>query len=182
MTKYEWTKQQIEAATTDYPSDHPQYIDAFLEEVKHAGQSLTRTQFFELFEKCRPPEDADTDYFDYSVLDDHFSLAADFKEAWEIPDSEPLPIVTTKAHYSDVPLPDDFCRLGGEPEWIQNEKFPICGECDADMVLFLQLKSLPYEITKDRRELRAYTFGDAGNFYLFHCPKCRTHKTSWECY
>ena len=182
MTKYEWTKKQIEAATKDYPPDNRKYIDAFLEAVKKAGQSLTRTQFYELYKACGPGEEDDADYFDYPVLDDHWVLIANFSEAWDMPASPTLPRVTTKASVGKTSLPADFISLGGTPEWIQNERFPICPECDCDMVLFLQLKSLPYEITKKDEALRAYTFGDAGNFYLFHCPKCGTHKTSWECY
>lgn len=182
MTKYEWTKKEVEIATTDYPPDNRRFIDAFLDAVKQAGQSLTRTKFFELYEACAPGEGEDADYFDYSVLDDHWVLGADFSEAWHMPPTPPLPEITTKATGGTIDLPDDFCRLGGTPDWIQNERFPICPECDCNMVLFLQLKSLPYEITKKVESLGAYTFGDAGNFYLFHCPKCDTHKTSWQCY
>jgi rubredoxin len=182
MTKYQWTKKQIEEATKDHPPDTPKYMDAFLAAVKEAGQSLTRTKFFELFEACSPSDDDDVDYFDYDILSDRWVLVADFSEAWAIPEAEPLPHITTTARCGAFSLPDDFCSLGGTPEWIQNEKYPICPECDADMVLFLQLKSLPYEITRQAEALCAYTFGDAGNFYLFHCPRCGTHKTSWECY
>ena len=182
MTKYEWTKKQIEEVTKDYPPDNPKYMDAFLAEVKKAGQALTRTKFFELFEACAPSDDDTTDYFDYAILSDRWALVADFSEAWELQDSEPLPRITTSAQFGALPLPADFCSIGGTPDWIQNEKYPACPQCDADMVLFLQLKSLPHEITKQHETLRAYTFGDAGNFYLFHCPKCDTHRTSWECY
>ena len=182
MTKYEWTKKQIYEATKDYPPENRRYLDAFLEEVKKAGESLTRTKYLELFEQGRPPLDADTDYFEYDVLDDRFALVANFSEAWQIPEVEPLPRITTTSKCGKVKLPDDFCTLGGTPDWIQNERFPICPQCDADMILFLQLKSLPYELTKKREDLAAFTFGDAGNFYLFQCPACDTYKTSSECY
>lgn len=181
MTKYEWTKKQIAEATEGHPPENMQYFDAFLAEVQKAGESLTRTRFFELFEQCRPARDAD--YFDYAFLDDHFAYGvANFAEAWNMVEHSQLPTVTARAMYGDLALPQEFCRFGGEPDWIQSVDFPICKECDANMVLFLQVKSLPYELTKDREELRAFTFGDAGNFYVFHCPKCGTYNTSAEGY
>jgi hypothetical protein len=182
MTKYEWTKAQVETATAEFQPEDRTYIDAFLAEIAKAGEELTRTQFEEIFEAGSPPDEVDAGYFDYNILSDHFVLVADFSEAWDISESTPLPRVSTKANFGDVALPDDFCSLGGTPEWIQNEKYPICPKCDGDMVLFLQLKSIPYEITKNHEELEAYPFGDAGNFYLFHCTNCGTHQTSWECY
>jgi hypothetical protein len=182
MTKYEWTKKQIAEATKDYPPGNLKYIDAFLAEVMKAGQSLTRTKFFEIYEACGPSDEDDADYFDYAILSDHWVLVADFGEAWNLPEAEPLPHITTTAKFGTFSLPVDFCSLGGTPDWVQNENYPICPECDADMLLFLQLKSLPHSITSQKEELSVYTFGDAGNFYLFHCPKCDTHKTSWECY
>ena len=182
MTKYEWTKKQIEIATADHPPENCKHIDAFLNAVKKAGQSLTRTKFFELYKTCGPGPDEDTDYFDYPVLDDHWALIADFSEAWEMPSTPSLPRITTQANAGNTNLPEDFCSLGGTPDWIQSEQFPICPECDCDMILFLQLKSLPYEVTEKDKALEAYTFGDAGNFHLFLCPKCGTHKTSMECY
>ena len=99
-----------------------------------------------------------------------------------MPEPEPFPRITTTAKFGKQSLPKDFCTLGGTPEWIQNEMYPICLECDADMVLFIQLKSLPYAITKKKEELGVYSFGDAGNFYLFCCPKCDTYNTSWQCH
>jgi hypothetical protein len=181
MTKYEWTKKEIESVTSEYPPDDPQYIEAFLAEVKKAGEKLTRTKFFKIYEACAPPKKVEADYFDYAVLDDHWN-AADFREAWGSFEADPLPRIATKATFGRLPLPDDFCVLGGTPDWIQEEKFPICPKCDRDMALFLQLKSLPYEITKNNEPLSTYTFGDAGNFYLFRCATCDTYKNSWECY
>jgi hypothetical protein len=183
MTKYEWTKRHIDEAKKEYPPDNPKYMDDFLAAVKEAGQSLTRVKFFELFDSCAPPDDDDDiDYFDYDVLSDLWTLGANFGEAWTIPAPEPLPRITTTAKFHEQSLPDDFCSLGGTPEWIQEEKYPICPQCDNDMVLFLQLKSLPFELTRVTKALDAFTFGDAGNFYIFHCVKCATHKISCECY
>ncbi|MBN8422810.1 MAG: hypothetical protein J0L73_28135 [Verrucomicrobia bacterium] len=182
MTKYEWTKKQVEMATLEHPPKNRAYIDSFLSAVEKAGQSLTRTQFFELYKASVPGEDEDVDYFDYPVLDDHWVLVADFKEAWDIPAPPALPRITTQAAAGETSLPADFCTLGGTPDWIQNECFPICHKCDGDMVLFLQLKSLPYEITEKEKALEACTFGDDGHFYLFLCPTCGTHKTSLECH
>ncbi len=182
MTKYEWAAQEIKAATKKYPPTDCKYIDALLARLKEAGESLTRSKFFELLETCGPALGDSVDYMDYDVLHDHFSLCANFREAWEIPDVTPHPRIVTKAKYGQIKLPDDFCTLGGSPDWIQSEKFPICGECDADMILFLQLKSIPYRLTKENEELNAFTFGDAGNFYVFQCPKCWEYKTSSECH
>lgn len=182
MKKYEWTKRQVEVATKEYPPDSRKYIDAFLTAVKEAGEGLTRTKFFELFEACGPGEGESVDYFDYPILADHWVLSADFSEAWDIETARPLARIATKAFAGKTELPADFCSLGGVPDWIQNQKFPICPTCDCDMVLFLQLKSLPYEITKKRKTLSPYQFGDAGNFYLFQCQTCGSFRTSEECH
>jgi len=182
MTKYEWTMKQVAEATKEYPPSNRQYIDAFLAEVERAGESLTRVRFFELFKACAPPLDADVGYFDYEVINDRWTFTADFSEAWKIPAIEPLPRITMTAKFGKRSLPGDFCCLGGTPDWIQNEKYPICPKCDANMVLFLQLKSLPYSLTEHHEELDAYTFGDAGNFYLFQCPNCGAYQNSEQCH
>ena len=182
MTKFQWTKKQVDEATRDHPPANPVFIEAFLREVQAAGEGMTRVQFFEIYRRCAPTRDENADYFDYEILSDHFTHMAGFHEAWKLVKTKPLPKITTAANASDVGLPLDFISLGGKPEWIQGEEFPICPKCDKDMVLLLQLKSLPYEITKLHRNLRCYTFGDAGNFYVFTCPKCGTFKTSSECY
>ena len=182
MSVYEWTKRQIEEAKDGFPPYESRYMDAFLAAIGEAGESITRSRFFEILDACRPGEDEDVDYPDYEVLEDHLLLGADFGEAWTIAEPEPLPVVTTSAKSDGVPLPDEFCRLGGTPDWIQDGRPPICKQCDADMVLLVQLKSLPYELTREHPELQAFTFGDAGNFYVFICPACGTHGTSWDCY
>ena len=177
MTKVEWLRNQIKAASEGFPDLDAHFIPKLVAAVEAAGEGITRSEFMRLFESFAP-SDAGPAHCDYMMLDTQLSYAADFSEAWDIPKIEALPEVSTRAQIQGVELPGDFLKLGGEPDWIQDEGFPICDGCDRDMVLFAQLKSLP-DLT-GTPDLSAYRFGDMGNLYVLSCRACGTFKVDMQ--
>jgi hypothetical protein len=118
------------------------------------------------------------------LFDTQLCYAADFSEAWDVTEAPILPEVKAEGgfRFESVKLPEDFIKLGGEPDWIQNERYLICEKCDRDMGLLFQVKSLPYEIREQRPELERYAFGDAGNMYVFQCPECGGLRSDEQCH
>lgn len=169
MTKVEWVKKQIKEASEGFPDLNALFIPKLIAEVEAAGEEMTRSEFIELFESHAPTEPGPA-FCDYMMLDTQLGYGADYSEVWDIPSVEPLPEVKTRATLDGVELPEDFLKLGGEPEWVQNENTPICSGCDRDMVLFAQVKSVPD--MKGCPDLSAYRFGDMGNLYIFTCQNC----------
>jgi hypothetical protein len=58
----------------------------------------------------------------------------------------------------------DRHKLGGDPDWIQAEETPSCGECDEPMTFYGQLDHLG-----DVEGLK-----DDGMIYVFLCRECYT--------
>ena len=170
----------MEGAVSEFPPETTEHLDRFLDAVKAEGESLTRVRFFEILEENEPKKT--NDYFEYDVLGDTFSLAADFSQVWDIKSCPRVPEVQLQGEVEGKKLPSDFVQIGGVSEWIQSEDIPICPACDSDMALFMQLKSMPNEFTKENKALRALVFGDAGNFYLFACTDCHEYKVLSQCY
>jgi len=175
MTKLQWVEKQIEIAGDNDSSFLGEFKNTFLSRIRDAGESLTRTQFWKLFRELKP---RDKKLFcDYMILDTRLSYAADFSEVWDTSKAPTLPELKGQFCFGSVKLPADFVKLGGDPDWVQDERFPICGKCDRDMGLVVQIRSLPQKLTEKHEELQAYTFGDAGTFYLFQCPHCYSCQT-----
>lgn len=182
MTKLEWVEKQIQIAGEGHENFLGDLKEKFISLIQQAGENLTRTHFWKLFHELRP-KDAGNLYCDYMILDTQFCYSADFSEVWDVSKAPLLPEVKgSNFKWGAVDLPADFIKLGGEPDWIQDESFPICETCDCDMALMVQVKSLPYEITKKHEDLNIYTFGDAGTLYIFQCPNCQACHTDWQCY
>ena len=180
MSKLHWLNEQIEAAFKGaVPDPVPEFLTRLVAEVEGAGEGLSRSAFMKIFERVRP-EGSGADFCNYMILGTQLSYVADFSEAWATVGTDALPEIKMRAKYRGTSLPEDFVKIGGTPEWIQDEAFPICEECDRDMVLFAQFKSLP--TLKKFPELAALQFGDDGNLYFFTCPGCATFKTDWQCH
>lgn len=180
MTKADWLRKQIDEAFEGLSPPTAGSFDKLLAAVAAGGRNLSRAGFARLVESFKPEDGPG--YYDFMILDTQLSYCADFTEAWDFEQSEPLPEITTRSRFRGIELPSDFIRLGGEPEWIQNEDRPFCEECDNDMALFAQFKSLPADLAKANSELNAYVFGDQGALYVFTCPTCSTFKTEWQCH
>lgn len=178
MSKVEWLKKQIAAAFEGVSTPGAGVFDGLIVAVESAGKNISRTEFLRLVESFTPGDGPG--YYDFAMLDTQLCYCADFKEAWDFELSEALPQIEAQSRFGGIELPSDFVRLGGEPEWVQDEDRPICEECDNDMALFAQFKSLPQHLTREYPELNAYTFGDVGMLYVFICPACSTYKTVWQ--
>jgi uncharacterized protein YwqG len=70
-------------------------------------------------------------------------------------------------------------KLGGEPDWIQNDETPICPNCGSKMEFICQIDSIDYGKKKDEKE---YMFGDVGMLYNFFCFSCEEAKTIFQEY
>ena len=55
-------------------------------------------------------------------------------------------------------------RLGGDPEFIQEGKVPVCHECSETMTFYAQLDSINDD----------YCIADCGMVYVFICLQCNT--------
>lgn len=69
-----------------------------------------------------------------------------------------------------------FIKIGGVPEWIQNEDQPICPVCKKPMVYMMTIDSREeYSNGKD-----CLMFGDCGKLYVFNC--CGHTAVIMQCY
>ena len=60
-------------------------------------------------------------------------------------------------------------KLGGIPEWIQNDETPVCNKCGKKMHFIAQIDSVDYNGNN-----KEYIFGDVGMIYTFFCFNCET--------
>jgi uncharacterized protein YwqG len=70
-------------------------------------------------------------------------------------------------------------KMGGKPEWIQNDETPICTDCKKKMEFICQIDSIDYGKEKDEKE---YMFGDVGMLYNFFCFECHDAKVIFQEY
>ena len=69
-------------------------------------------------------------------------------------------------------------KLGGKPDWIQNEAVPRCLSCRKPMTFVAQIDSIGYESRKNPlskevvKEKQEYMFADVGMIYVFFCFPC----------
>ena len=64
-------------------------------------------------------------------------------------------------------------KLGGKPDWIQNDETPECPDCDDTMWFVGQIDSLDAAYGAPRK--KDFMFGDAGMLYIFFCFDCEQH-------
>jgi len=67
-------------------------------------------------------------------------------------------------------------KVGGLPDWIQSEEWPICPECQNKMLFVCQLNT-DEEISNGEA---CQAFGDSGMLYVFSC--CRNVTTVMQCH
>ena len=63
-------------------------------------------------------------------------------------------------------------KLGGVPDWIQNDETPKCPHCKNKMVFYGQLDSINSD----------YNIMDCGIIYVFYCPDCGDAKAIVQTY
>ncbi len=66
-------------------------------------------------------------------------------------------------------------KLGGLPEWIQNNETPTCEKCGKEMSFVVQIDSLDYN-----GKNKEYMFGDVGMIYVFFCFDCETTESIFQ--
>lgn len=78
-------------------------------------------------------------------------------------------------------------KLGGEPEWDQDNDTPKCTSCREDMSFVAQLDSIEHEADNNPHAVGAlsgnqhYMFGDVGVIYVFFCFECSEAKAVFQC-
>lgn len=79
-------------------------------------------------------------------------------------------------------------KLGGAPDWIQNDETPRCPHCKQKMMFVSQIDSInhdeegnPHRIDCLSDEQR-YMLGDVGMIYVFFCFDCCEPKSVFQCY
>ena len=72
--------------------------------------------------------------------------------------------------------PEALVKLGGIPDWIQDEEHPSCVECGNLMVFVSQINSDETVV----RGSRVLMFGDVGRLYTFVC--CNMVTSIMQCY
>ena len=78
-------------------------------------------------------------------------------------------------------------KLGGQPEWIQDDETPACPECGTLMTFVAQIDSLEHNAPGNPLRRGAlvdkdYMFGDVGMIYVFFCYDCCKPAAVHQCY
>jgi uncharacterized protein YwqG len=78
-------------------------------------------------------------------------------------------------------------KLGGKPDWIQDDQTPTCRSCRKSMTFIAQIDSIEHDSDKNplRRDClghQDYMFGDVGMIYVFFCFDCGRTASEFQCY
>ena len=78
-------------------------------------------------------------------------------------------------------------KLGGDPDWEQNEEWPTCTSCETRMTFIAQLDSMEHDSPENPHRIDAvhgdqhFMFGDVGLLYVFLCDTCNEARTIMQC-
>ena len=78
-------------------------------------------------------------------------------------------------------------KLGGDPDWDQNDEIPVCDNCKQSMTFVAQVDSVEHESNSNPHsvsalsEERKWMFGDVGMIYVFFCFGCLETKSVFQC-
>ena len=78
-------------------------------------------------------------------------------------------------------------KLGGTPDWVQNDETPSCPDCNQPMTFVAQIDSIEHDWKKNPHAVYAlsedqkWMFGDVGMIYVFHCFDCTTAQAVIQC-
>jgi hypothetical protein len=89
-----------------------------------------------------------------------------------------------------VDYPDNLglrTKLGGVPDWIQEDQTPDCDLCRGEMIFVGQIDSIEHDsgknpLRKDCLGHQDYMFGDVGMIYVFFCFECCKSASVFQCY
>jgi hypothetical protein len=109
---------------------------------------------------------------------------------------EPLPefkvtLTRVKKGKTAIPVGDDVegqrTKLGGVPDWEQEEDVPICDSCRKKMSFVAQIDSVEHDWDTNPHSVDAcsdrqkWMFGDVGLIYVFFCFPCLHTKSVFQC-
>jgi hypothetical protein len=84
-------------------------------------------------------------------------------------------VTALRPHPEDTPTKQAVLgRLGGEPDWIQDDETPDCPGCATRMTFTAELE-------EGRDFATSANFGGGGRSYLFTCPPCAEAAFLWQC-
>jgi hypothetical protein len=78
-------------------------------------------------------------------------------------------------------------KLGGTPDWIQDDETPGCVDCGNAMTFVAQIDSIEHQNRHNPHSVEAGTpqqrwmFGDVGMIYLFFCFECFETSSIFQC-
>ena len=80
----------------------------------------------------------------------------------------------------ELGYPDDLglrTKLGGDPDWVQDEDTPVCDCCGQPMSFVAQIDSIEHQnrlnpLSRPALGEKDYMFGDVGMLYVFYCFDC----------
>jgi uncharacterized protein YwqG len=78
-------------------------------------------------------------------------------------------------------------KLGGQPDWEQNDETPRCPDCGETMTFVGQIDSVEHESKTNPHAVNAlspdqqYMFGDVGLIYVFFCFECSRPAALFQC-
>ena len=78
-------------------------------------------------------------------------------------------------------------RLGGEPDWEQDDETPTCPDCRAAMTFIAQIDSIHHDDPANPHRIdclggkQEYIFGDVGLIYVFFCFECCQSEAVFQC-
>ena len=70
-------------------------------------------------------------------------------------------------------------KMGGVPDWIQENEIPVCPYCKNTMEFVCQIDSIDYGKKGNEKE---FMFGDVGMLYNFFCFNCCKVDVVFQCY
>lgn len=78
-------------------------------------------------------------------------------------------------------------KLGGAPEWVQEEDVPCCEGCKKEMTFVAQIDSVEHQWRSNPHSVKAgsieqkWMFGEVGMIYVFFCRECCETKSTFQC-
>ena len=78
-------------------------------------------------------------------------------------------------------------KLGGEPNWEQNDETPQCPSCGEEMTFVAQIDSINHDTESNPHHIdclsdeQKFMFGDVGMIYVFFCFDCLETTSVMQC-
>lgn len=84
-------------------------------------------------------------------------------------------VTALRPHPADTPTQQPVLgRLGGEPDWLQNDETPDCPRCATPMAFTAELE-------EGDEAAACANFGGGGRGYVFTCRPCAEAAFLWQC-